>query len=510
MARLPTVGGDSGNWGSVLNEYLQTAHNADGTLKLDVKTIADLKSIDVATLTDKQQALVAGYYAPGDGGGGQFYYDAAASDADNGGTIFAPTAGSGRWRRVYSGAVNVRWFGAKGDAVINPTTKQGSGGTNDTPAFEAAFAASSAVYVPAGVYRLTATLWNKGSLIGESTKNTFLFFDAVAGDGIKFSDGVWEVGTTIDYQELRNFRIKGSLTGSYRIAVRVENTRYSVVDNISVSMNNGTGACYAAFGFSDCWGCTFSNLWTYYTALASTGVGFLLGRAYNANTAYNWYTSNLNCLANIMDDAAATAFPSSGGSGNSFNNMCLQGGRYGIRITGQLKACVWTGFYSENVVTPIYLGGSGVVAYSHTFIGGILGGPSVSHPRYSERRACIELYYARHCQFTNINFDGVYGTPPTLYAIWMHTTLDCCVDGGKVMGSITSITPYIVRSVTSGGGNKLIIRGDHSDASGTYNAMSIVMPVDDAWLNHRIMTVGNDGAWKSVQWAPVATDSPPA
>lgn len=33
MARLPTVGGDSGNWGAVLNEYLSIEHNADGTLK---------------------------------------------------------------------------------------------------------------------------------------------------------------------------------------------------------------------------------------------------------------------------------------------------------------------------------------------------------------------------------------------------------------------------------------------------------------------------------------------
>lgn len=211
-----------------------------------------------------------------------------------------------------------------------------------------------------------------------------------------------------------------------------------------------------------------------------------------------------------MDDAGATAFPSSGGSANSFTNMCIQGGRYGIRLTGDLKACTWTSIYSENVVTPIHLGASGSVSYSHTFIGGVLGGPYASHPRYAERIACIQLYYARHCQFTNFNFDAVFGTPPTLYAFWLRTTLDCVIDGGKVMGGITSITPYIVRSVGSGGGNKIIIRGDHSNSSGSYNSMSIVMPVDDAWLNHRIMTVGNDGAWKSVQWAPVETDSPPA
>lgn len=31
MARLPTPGGDDGNWGAILNEYLNQEHNADGT-----------------------------------------------------------------------------------------------------------------------------------------------------------------------------------------------------------------------------------------------------------------------------------------------------------------------------------------------------------------------------------------------------------------------------------------------------------------------------------------------
>lgn len=33
MARLPTVGGDDGNWGSVLNTFLGVEHASDGTLK---------------------------------------------------------------------------------------------------------------------------------------------------------------------------------------------------------------------------------------------------------------------------------------------------------------------------------------------------------------------------------------------------------------------------------------------------------------------------------------------
>ena len=33
-ARLPTVGGDDEQWGSILNSFLEVAHNADGTLSL--------------------------------------------------------------------------------------------------------------------------------------------------------------------------------------------------------------------------------------------------------------------------------------------------------------------------------------------------------------------------------------------------------------------------------------------------------------------------------------------
>lgn len=33
MARLPTPGSDSGQWGDILNEFLEVAHNSDGTLK---------------------------------------------------------------------------------------------------------------------------------------------------------------------------------------------------------------------------------------------------------------------------------------------------------------------------------------------------------------------------------------------------------------------------------------------------------------------------------------------
>src|SRR5690606_19820512 len=42
MARLPTVGGDSGNWGTVLNEFLQEEHNSDGSHGLSPGLVTDV------------------------------------------------------------------------------------------------------------------------------------------------------------------------------------------------------------------------------------------------------------------------------------------------------------------------------------------------------------------------------------------------------------------------------------------------------------------------------------
>lgn len=103
---------------------------------------------DYVGSTDGQQAIVAGYYTPGDGGGGDFYWNATSTDADdNGLTTVLPTGhvGAGRWKRIFSGAVNPRWGGARGNGL-----------TDDTAAFVAVRdAGDQAIHVPAGNYRLT-------------------------------------------------------------------------------------------------------------------------------------------------------------------------------------------------------------------------------------------------------------------------------------------------------------------------------------------------------------------
>lgn len=61
MARLPQPGGDSGNWGTILNDYLAQAHKPDGTLKDDSVTASTIQdgSVTIENLDSAVQSSLA-------------------------------------------------------------------------------------------------------------------------------------------------------------------------------------------------------------------------------------------------------------------------------------------------------------------------------------------------------------------------------------------------------------------------------------------------------------------
>lgn len=143
-------------------------------------SIAELKLIS-GSIADKLEVL--GYYEKGDGGGGTFYWDATSTETDNGGTIIQATGvTTGRWKRVFSGAINVKWFGAKGDNTFDNTLAiQNSivyATTNKT-----------SVFVPSGIYNIKGILKITCSFIGQDKNTTKLNFK---------NNGVKELSLTIE------------------------------------------------------------------------------------------------------------------------------------------------------------------------------------------------------------------------------------------------------------------------------------------------------------------------
>lgn len=97
--------------------------NVNGGVGLTTLTnIASLTELLKSSLVNGDEFDVSGYFTQGDGGGGRFFWDSTSTDTANGGTIIiSDEGGTGRWMRIFTGAINIRWFGAKGDGVDDTT-----------------------------------------------------------------------------------------------------------------------------------------------------------------------------------------------------------------------------------------------------------------------------------------------------------------------------------------------------------------------------------------------------
>jgi hypothetical protein len=121
---------------------------------------------------DGEMLLVKGYRFPGDGGGGEFIWDANGTESDDAAMTLAPDVRvAGRWKRIRSEHVNARWFGAKGD-----------GQNDDAIALQTALtwtvSRGEHLIIPCGRYRISRPLY-----IGEDSEGRHGGF-TISGSGM--------------------------------------------------------------------------------------------------------------------------------------------------------------------------------------------------------------------------------------------------------------------------------------------------------------------------------------
>lgn len=121
MARLPVVGGDAGNWGTILNEFLQVSHAGDGTLGSNVVGTSQIQSGAVGATQTNITSVAGGLLLRGTfasrpaaaaGNNGLYYL---ATD-NNGGTLWQSTGSA--WVQVSAGVAHgVTHSSGGGDAL---------------------------------------------------------------------------------------------------------------------------------------------------------------------------------------------------------------------------------------------------------------------------------------------------------------------------------------------------------------------------------------------------------
>ena len=95
---------------------IQTQLDSKGSGSGGNITYTNVAALRAATPANGTIAYTAGYYTPGDGGGGEFIYNSTSTATQDNGTVITPTSGTGRWLAIINAVEGVypRLFGAKG------------------------------------------------------------------------------------------------------------------------------------------------------------------------------------------------------------------------------------------------------------------------------------------------------------------------------------------------------------------------------------------------------------
>ncbi|MDE3185293.1 MAG: right-handed parallel beta-helix repeat-containing protein [Bacteroidota bacterium] len=165
--------------------------------------------------------------------GGTFNYVASATP--DSGTVF-PRFGGGYWKRQFSGDVNVKWFGAKGDSS-----------TDDTYAINQAFKSGFNSYIPAGKYMVndtTGVLYPQSNTHITLNKNAYLIAIANRQDYY----------TIVAMQDVNNVIFEGG----HIVGERYAHTGSTGGYGLGIAVNGSSNITVKNVEIRDCWGDGFN------------------------------------------------------------------------------------------------------------------------------------------------------------------------------------------------------------------------------------------------------------
>lgn len=343
--RLPVPGGDEGNWGNILNNFLSQAHDSTGVIKTGSISKTQLAAQVQASLDAADVALPASQKGAASG----------VATLDSSSKLTNSQLPTGLLTDAELGVKSVV------DAAYGAT---GNGTTNDAAAIQAAINAAEAagggiVYFPPGTYRIGTRIELKSgvSLVGAGREYTTLR----GMSGLTTAVIVGLSGAAVSNLAIRGLTINGDFmsTAINLNGIQVTNGSNVVVDECAV-----TNVAYTGIVFTTSTSCVVTGSRVSYTGGAQAGVGFgvLLSGGTNSkvhdchfiacngmNIGGNSNALNASIVGNICDHTGTPRTTVSGAGQNPVSS-------------GTLTVVSTAGFPAEGTLTVA--GIVGVVSYT--------------------------------------------------------------------------------------------------------------------------------------------------